>query len=130
MAIHSRGAPRVGVRPGPWQLATGILALAMWLITIVPSGMDFFGLLVFVPPAAALGVFMRWVSCLFTPDQWSWSTARRAATTSALLLPPPLAALVVIAGLQRPEHLLPLFVLGAWMALGFGLLAAALSPKR
>lgn len=115
-----------------WHVAAGILAVAMWLVTIVPTGMDFLGLLVFVPPAAALGVFVRWLSCLFTPQKWTWRVTRRAALISALLLPPPLAALVTIGGLQRPEHLLPLFVLGAWLALGAGLLAAGLyhtSPK-
>ena len=104
--------------------------MAMWLVTIIPSGMDLLGLLVFVPPAAALGVFIRWLSCLFAPQGWTWHVTRRAAVISALLLPPPLAALVTIGGLQRPEHLLPLFVLGAWLALGVGLLAAGLYDIR
>ena len=113
-----------------WHVAVGILAVAMWLVTIMPTGMDFLSLLVFVPPAAALGVFMRWLSCLFTPQKWTWSVTRRAALISALLLPPLLAALVAIDGLQRPEHLLPLFVLGAGLALGVGLLAAGLYHTR
>lgn len=110
-------------------IALGIVAVTMWLIAIIPSGIEVFALFVFVPAAAALGVFMRWVSCLFNPRAWNWATTRRAAFTSALLLPPVLAALVTLGGLQRPEYLLPLFVLGAWVALGVGLLAAAFTPS-
>ena len=54
----------------------------------------------------------------------------RAALVSAVLLPPLLATLVALAGLQRPEQLLTLFVLGAWIALGVGLLAGALTGTR
>jgi hypothetical protein len=95
---------------------------------IIPSGLDVSALLVFTAPAAALGLFMRWASCLFTTSRWNWRMATDAAITGAMLLPPFLAALVTLSGMQRPEALLPLFVLGAWFALGGGLLIAAFTP--
>ena len=107
-----------------WWLVI-VASMAMWLIVIIPSGIGIFALLVFTAPAAALGVFLRWASCLFTPWRWNWRMATNAAAASAMLLPPLLAALVAVSGLQRPEVLLPLFVLGAWVALAVGLLAAA-----
>ena len=110
-----------------WRLALSA-SLALWFVVIIPSGLDLLSLLVFTAPAAALGIFLRWASCLFTPSRWNWRMAANAGIASALLLPPLLAALVALAGLQRPEALLPLFVLGAWIALAVGLLAAALAP--
>ena len=110
-----------------WRLALSA-SLVLWFVVIVPSGLDLLSLLVFTAPAAALGIFLRWASCLFTPARWNWRMAANAGVASAMLLPPVLAALVALAGLQRPEALLPLFVLGAWIALAVGLLAAALAP--
>ena len=112
-----------------WWLAVGIAA-AMWLVAIVPSGIGVFELAVFTAPAAALGLFLRWASCLFAPRRWTWRVASQAALAGAMFLPPLLASLVTIAGLQRPQELLTLFVLGAWIALGFGLLAAVLFERR
>lgn len=106
-----------------------VASLAMWFVVLIPSGLDVVSLLVFTAPAAALGIFLRWASCLFTPSRWNWRMAANAGIASAMLLPPLLAALVALAGLQRPEALLPLFVLGAWIALAVGLLAAALPPN-
>ena len=110
-----------------WRLAIPVSA-ALWFVVIIPSGLDVLSLIVFTAPAAALGIFLRWASCLFTPSRWNWRMAASAGVMSAMLLPPLLAALVALAGLQRPEALLPLFVLGAWIALAVGLLAAALGP--
>lgn len=110
-----------------WRLMIAA-SLASWLVVMIPSGLDLMSLLVFTAPAAALGIFLRWASCLFTPSRWNWRMATNAGLASAMLLPPLLAALVALAGLQRPEALLPLFVLGAWIALAVGLLAAALGP--
>ena len=110
-----------------WRLALSA-SLVLWVVVISPSGLDLLSLLVFTAPAAALGIFLRWASCLFTPSRWNWRMAANAGVASAMLLPPVLAALVALAGLQRPEALLPLFVLGAWIALAVGLLAAALAP--
>lgn len=110
-----------------WRLMISA-ALALWFVVIIPSGLDLVSLFVFTAPAAALGIFLRWASCLFAPSRWSWQVAANAGIASAMLLPPLLAALVALAGLQRPEALLPLFVLGAWIALAVGLLAAALGP--
>lgn len=110
-----------------WRLMIAA-SIALWLVVLIPSGLDLVSLLVFTAPAAALGVFLRWASCLFTPSRFDWRTAAHAGIASAMLLPPLLAALVTLTGLQRPEALLPLFVLGAWIALAIGLLAAALGP--
>jgi hypothetical protein len=105
----------------------GVFALALWVLIVIPSGIDIAELFVFIAPAVALGVFMRWVSCAFAPGQWDWNMSLRAAIVSGVFLPPLLAALVTLAGLQRPEQLLTLFVLGAWIALALGLLAGALN---
>ena len=110
-----------------WRLMISA-SLVLWFVVIIPSGLDLASLLVFTAPAAALGIFLRWASCLFVPSRWNWHMAANAGIASAMLLPPLLAALVALAGLQRPEALLPLFVLGAWIALAVGLLAAALGP--
>ena len=119
-------------RPRPklswsWWLVIAV-AIVSWDVVIIPSGLDVSALLVFTAPAAALGLFMRWASCLFTTSRWNWRMATDAALTGAMLLPPFLAALVTLSGMQRPEALLPLFVLGAWLALGGGLLVAAFTP--
>lgn len=120
---HSRIRPR---RQWRWFLLAG-LALAFWMLIAIPSGMDLTELFVFTAPAAALGVFLRFVSCGFAREQWDWNMGLRAALVSVALLPPLLAALVTLAGLQRPEQLLTLFVLGAWIALAVGLVAGALN---
>lgn len=113
-----------------WWLAI-VTSVVMWLIAIVPSGLGIFALVVFTAPAAAIGVLLRWASCILAPWRWNWRTTTNAALASAMLLPPLLAALVTIAGLQRPEDLLTLFVLGAWIALAIGLLVAVfISPPE
>ena len=109
-----------------WTLIA-CLVIALWLVMVIPSGVDVSELVVFIAPAAALGIFMRWASCAFVPERWDWNTSFRAALVSIAVLPPLLAALVTIAGFQRPEQLLTLFVLGAWIALAVGLLAGALN---
>lgn len=120
---------------GPWwrtraPLGIGFAALGitMWSVVLIPSGMGIGELIAFVPPAAALGVFMRWLSFAFAPARWTWQSGLRAAIVSGVILPPLLAALVTLAGLQRPSHLLVLFVLGAWIALGIGLVTSAFEP--
>jgi hypothetical protein len=107
--------------------AAAIPAAVMWLLVIIPSGVNILVLLVFTAPAAALGLFMRWLSCAFVRARWSWDVGLQAAIVSAMLMPPLLAALVTIVGLQRPEQLLTLFVLGAWIALAAGLIIGALT---
>jgi hypothetical protein len=109
-----------------WGLL-GSIALGLWILIVVPSGIDITEVFVFSAPAAALGVFLRFASCAFAHSQWNWRMAFRAALVSVAIFPPLLAALVTLAGLQRPEQLLTLFVLGAWIALALGLLAAALN---
>lgn len=117
-------ASMTGLKPSRvWWLTIAASAI-MWLVVTVSSGLGVVALLVFTAPAAALGLFLRWASCLFTPSRWNWRVATHAAIASAMLLPPLLAALVTFGGLQRPEELLPLFVLGAWIVLAVGLLAA------
>ncbi|HET9728438.1 MAG TPA: hypothetical protein VFR41_03405 [Acidimicrobiia bacterium] len=119
-----------------WRwILLGTLALGVWMVIVIPSGIDIAEVFVFTAPAAALGVFTRFVSCAFARSQWNWRMSLRAALISVALLPPFLAALVTLAGLQRPEQLLTLFVLGAWIALALGLLAGALNigtvrPRR
>lgn len=128
---RSRTPPR---RRWRWVLLFA-LALGFWMVIVIPSGIDITELFVFTAPAAALGVFLRFASCAFARSQWDWAMAMRAALVSVTLLPPLLAALVTLAGIQRPEQLLTLFVLGAWIALALGLLAGALNigtvrPRR
>ena len=108
-----------------WLLVA--LGAALWSVALIPSGIDVAELLIFTAPAAALGVFMRWLSCAFMRSRWNWTMALRAALVSAMLMPPALASLVTLAGLQRPQQLLLMFVLGAWLALSVGLIAGALT---
>jgi hypothetical protein len=117
--------------PSPWwrshlaiALWVSALAATLWLAVLVPSGFGIQEMIAFVPPAAALAVFMRWVSFALSPSRWSWDDGMRAALVGAALLPPFLTLLVVLVGLERPPQLLVLFVIGAWIALGAGLLAA------
>lgn len=110
-----------------WHRAVAVVGVSMWLLTIVPADVGIFDLIVFIPPAAALGVFMRWLSCAFAPSRWTWQVGLRAALIGALLLPPLLASMVALVGGQSPSQLLTLFVLGAWIALGVGLVAASVN---
>ena len=114
------------MRLSGWWWLTIIASAVMWPLAIVPSRIDVSTIAVFTAPAAAIGMFLRWASCVFATSRWNWRIATSAAITSAMLLPPLLAALVTLAGLLRPTQLLSLFVLGAWIALAIGLLAAVL----
>ncbi|HEY7234774.1 MAG TPA: hypothetical protein VH539_11530 [Gemmatimonadaceae bacterium] len=128
MRTMPRSLQQLRISRGWWLVF--VASAAMWLIALVPSGLGVFDLVIFTAPAAAIGLFLRWASCIFAPARWNWHMATHAVIASAMLLPPLLAALVTVAGLQRPVDLLTLFVLGAWIALGVGLLAAALSSPR
>ena len=115
---------------GRLGLSVSTLGMALWLAVLLPTGVEIRELIAFVPPAAALAVFLRWLSFAFAPSRWTWATGLRAALTGGALLPPILAAWVSLAGSQRSSQLLVLFVLGGWVALGVGLLAGALIYRK
>ena len=113
-----------------FAIVIAVAGIAAWSAVIIPSGMQVGELIAFAAPAAVLALFTRWLTFAFAPHRWRWSSGVRAALVGIALLPPLLAAFVTLAGLQRPTQLLVLFVLGSWLALGIGLLVAALTPNH
>lgn len=106
-------------------LATIVVAFT-WLLVLLPTGLGLHDLASF----SALGVVL-WTSFsatahVFARRDWPWRAALRAVLLGAAILPPVIAVLVAVAGIDRPQQLLSLFVYGAWLTFAAGAITGLL----
>lgn len=111
----------------PAAAVATILVAFTWLLVLLPTGLGLHDLASF----AALGVIL-WTSFsatahVFARRDWPWRAAMRAGLLGAAVLPPVIAVLVAIAGIDRPQPLLSLFVYGAWLTVAAGAITGLLS---
>src|SRR5688572_22861772 len=114
-------------------LATAF-AIAAWYGAGILLRRDILGVLMFIGPGALFGLGVGWLGHMFGRDRFTWITGLKSAVAGAVLLPPLFAALVAFGGTVDPQLTYLLFVLGAWGALGAGVLLALVvrvgSPSR
>jgi len=101
------------------------VAFGLWTISTRQSGYTYVELLVFAGPAVVLAVAANWAAAAFGRDEWRWTGAMRAAGLGAILLPPVIAAAIAFFSAWNQTAVLLTFILGAWLALGAGLLVAS-----
>lgn len=102
-----------------------VVALLSWAIATTQSGFSYVELFAFAGPAVVLAIAASWAACTFRRDVWSWARATRAALLGAALLPPLIAAAIAFFSAWNGSAVLLTFVVAAWIALGAGVLVAA-----
>ena len=120
IASHPRMMSMRGVRIG---LAIAV-AVSAWYGAVFLLQEEILGVLMFTGPGALFGLGAGWLGHVFCPERFTWSTGLRSAIAGCVLLPPLLAALIAFGAMVDPQLLSLLFALGAWAALGAGLLVA------
>lgn len=119
MAVRHRAPTWIG------RIAVLAAAVVLWGVSTTQSGYSYAELLVFAGPAMVLAIAGNWASAAFHHDGWNWSRALRAAMLGAILLPPVIAAGIAFFSAWNDSAVLLTFILGAWLALGAGVLVAA-----
>lgn len=104
-----------------------ILAVIAWLLALVPTGLALHDLASFCALGAMLWLSFGSASHVFARRDWPWRSVLRSALLGAGILPPIVAVLVAMAGIERPQQLLSLFIYGAWITMGAGAVTGALS---
>lgn len=107
------------------RLAVLALACVFWPIATTQSGYSYTELFVFTGPAMVLAVAGSWMGATFRRDAWTWGGSLRAAVRGAILLPPIIAASIAFFSAWNANSVVLTFILGAWLALGAGLLVAS-----
>lgn len=106
-------------------LAT-ILVAFVWLLALVPTGLALHDLASFAALGTILWTAFSATAHVLARRDWAWRAALRAAILGAAVLPPVIAVLVAIAGVERPQQLLSLFVYGAWLTVAAGAITGLL----
>lgn len=101
------------------------VALGLWTVSTTQSGYSIIELLVFAGPAIVLAIAASWSASALSRDTWSWTRALRASGLGAVFLPPVIAAAIAFFSAWNANAVLLTFILGAWLALASGVLAAA-----
>ena len=106
------------------------LTIALWRFTIVHSGYTAPELFMFAGPGLVLTMAASWTSRIFHRDEWDWDAGFRTAIVSALVTPPLIGFGLAFLSAMNHDALLPVFVLGAWLALAGGVFAASVRALR
>lgn len=106
-------------------VVTLLASIALWAMATVPSGFSIVQLLIFAGPGIVLAVAASWMSHAFAPDRWSWDDALSAAIVGAVVFPPVVALFVAWTATLETNGTILLFILGSWVALGAGIVWAA-----
>lgn len=102
-----------------------VVAVAIWLGAILPSGFSAVQIAVFAGPGIVLAVTMSWASFAALPHVWNWTHGFRAAIAGATIFPPFVALLFAWGGTWEPGILVEVLVASAWLAIVLGLVGAA-----
>jgi hypothetical protein len=117
-------AMRLARRYGQQVIVT-VIATVLWWIAITPTGFGAPELVAFTAPGAVLALSAQWARYLFRRDELTRKTMATAAATGAMILPPIIAFGIAVLSAVNRAAIVVIFVLGAWTALGGGLLAGA-----
>lgn len=118
------------MRTSPFRPATTIgtiVAILGWLLALVPTGLGLHDLASFCALGAMLWLTFGSAAHVAARRDWPWRSALRSALLGAGILPPIVAVLVAIAGIDRPQQLLSLFIYGAWITIAAGAITGALA---
>lgn len=96
------------------------VAAVEWLLAAVPARLGATDLVLFLAPAALIGIAFAWLASLGRSEDERWTRIARGALLAAMFLPPVLATSVAIAGTAGPAGILSLFVFGAWVTILLG----------
>ena len=131
-ASRDRAIRRSPERTRPWLVATPALAglLALWYLTATPLTVSVLQLVALAAPGAVLGLAAGWSAFAFHRDRFSWRVGAWTAALGAALVPPVVASMVTLSVMMFPGELVTLFIAGAWLAIGAGLLVAGVWRLR
>jgi len=107
------------------RITVAAIAVGLWSISTRQSGYTYVELLVFAGPAMVLALAANWAAAAFRRDEWRWTSGMRVAGLGAFLLPPVIAASIAFFSAWNETAVLLTFILGAWIAVGAGLLVAS-----
>jgi hypothetical protein len=117
-------AMRLARRYGQPAIVT-VIATVLWWIAITPTGFGPQELVAFTAPGAVLALSAQWARYLLRRDALTRKKTATAAATGAMILPPIIAFGIAVLSAFNRAAIVVIFVLGAWTALGGGLLAGA-----
>jgi hypothetical protein len=117
-------SPVASNRARPRHIAIGcgvIVAAAMWRAASAQFSNGMLDLVVFAPPAAALGLTATWGAHVFAPRRFTWQRGLLGVLVGGVGVSPLIAALVAFSAAWDPASFQFVFNVGAWVALAGGL---------
>jgi hypothetical protein len=112
-------------RNGQRVIAT-IIATVVWWFVITPPGFGAIQLVALTAPGAVLALAAQWARYALRFDELTRTKMAAAAAVGAMIMPPIIAFGIEILSTFDRAAIVGIFVLGAWAALGGGLLAGAI----
>jgi len=103
-----------------------VVIAAGWIVVKLWSGFPLLELVAFVAPGIVIGVTMNWLAHAFDRADWNWENALVGAFVGATIMPPLIGFLSALVGTYGSGALVPVFVLGSWIALFGALIYGAL----
>ena len=115
-----------GARAKRWIIAGAAIAggALLWTAGTAPTGFSPSELIVFAAPGAVLAIAGSWAAHAFRPTTWRWRTAAWTGAAGAIVLPPVIAFSINFFSAMSGGAVVVTFVLGAWVVLIVGVLAA------
>jgi len=115
-----------------WVLGSllGLGTVWLWWLATSPSGFSVLELLIFTGPGMVLAIATSWANHTFGRESWEWRDALVAGLIGAAVLPPILAFNIALLAALNSGAVVVTFVLGAWLALGIGLLVGSIRSLR
>ena len=114
-----------------------VIAIVLWWVAITPSGFGAQELVALTAPGAVLALAAQWARYVLRFDELTRKKMTAAAVVGAMIMPPVIAFGIAVLSAFNRTAIIVIFVLGAWAALGGGLLAGAIDalwtdfrPKR
>jgi hypothetical protein len=122
--MRTHGISRITRATMPW-----VFAAILWSLVTLPWGMWPWELLPFIAPGTVLGLSVAAIAAIVGPPPHR-RPAHEGAFSGALVLPPLIAFGIAYAGTHRSISPLVVFVGGAWLSLGTGVLIGLLRRAR
>jgi hypothetical protein len=101
-------------------VAVGLAGGAMWYVASGQFTSGVFDLVIFAPPAAALGLAATWAGHVFVPERFTWRRGLAGALIGAVLGSPAMASLIAFSAAWNPQSFQFVFNVGAWVAFAIG----------
>jgi hypothetical protein len=119
---------RSAVRRRRLQCVTLALAGgAMWYVAADQFTSGALDLVIFAPPAAALGLAAAWAGHVFAPERFTWRRGLAGVVIGGILGSPLMASLIAFSAAWNPQSFQFVFNVGAWVAFAIGSVLGAIA---